>query len=82
MLESKKIKMLVATILGNCLVLVLYNFMPNLPEDVVQWVIAGISSTGAGGVLGQGFADGLSKGLTSTQGKKTIEAKLIEKGLK
>lgn len=78
---SKKIIMLIGTILGNCLVLALYNLWPDIPADVVQWVVAGISSTGIGGVLGQGFADGLSRGLTSHQGKKILEGQLEKNGL-
>ena len=73
---SKKLLMLVGTILGNCLVLILYNHFPDLPADVVQWVVGGISGTGLGGVLGQGFADGLSRGLTSSQGRKILAAEL------
>ena len=73
---SKKIVMLIGTILGNCLVLVLYHLWPDIPADVIQWVIGGISSTGIGGVLGQGFADGLSRGLTSSQGKKILASQL------
>ncbi|OGF99299.1 MAG: hypothetical protein A2Z86_07565 [Candidatus Glassbacteria bacterium GWA2_58_10] len=69
---SKKIIMLLGTIVGNCLVLMLYNFWPNIPAEVVQWAIGGISSAGVGGVLGQGFADGLSRGLTSHQGAKIL----------
>ena len=63
---SKKIQMLIGTILGNCLVLVIFNFWPNIPVEVVQYAIGGITSAGVGGVLGQGFADGMSKGLTSS----------------
>ena len=73
---SKKVQMLLGTILGNVLVLVLYNFFPDLPADAVQWAIGGISSAGIGGTLGQGFADGLSRGLTSSQGQKIIEAQI------
>jgi len=75
---SKKIVMLIGTILGNCLVLALYNLWPELPADVVQWAIAGVSSAGIGGVLGQGFADGLSRGLTSHQGKQILESQLAK----
>jgi len=77
---SKKIIMLIGTILGNCLVLALYNLWPDIPAEVVQWVVAGISSTGIGGVLGQGFADGLSRGLTSHQGKKILDSQLEKNG--
>ena len=73
---SKKIVMLIGTIIGNCAVLALYNFWPDIPQDVVLWTIGGISSTGIGGVLGQGFADGLSRGLTSSQGRKIMEGRL------
>ena len=73
---SKKITMLLGTIIGNCLVLVLYHLWPDLPADVVQWVIGGISGTGLGGLLGQGFADGLSRGLTSSQSGRIIAAQL------
>ena len=73
---SKKIIMLLGTIIGNCLVLALYNFWPNIPAEVVQWAIGGISGAGVGGVLGQGFADGLSRGLTSHQGDKILESQL------
>ena len=45
-----------------------------------QWVVAGISSTGLGGVLGQGLADGMSRGLTSHQGKKILESQLEKNG--
>lgn len=61
--------MLIGTILGNSLILFLYHIWPDIPSDVVAWVVGGISTTGLGGVLGQGFADGLSKGLTSTNAK-------------
>ena len=81
MQASKKLLMLVGTILGNCLVLVLYHFLPDLPSDVVQWVIGGISGAGLGGVLGQGFADGLSRGLTSSQGRKILAAELQKNSL-
>ena len=77
---SKKIIMLIGTILGNCVVLALYNLWPDIPADVVQWVVAGISSTGIGGVLGQGFADGLSRGVTSHQGKKILDSQLEKNG--
>ena len=77
---SKKIIMLIGTILGNCLVLALYNLWPDIPVDMAQWVVAGISSTGLGGVLGQGFADGMSRGLTSHQGKKILESQLEKNG--
>jgi len=70
---SKKVLMLLGTILGNILVLVLVHFWPDLPSNIIQWAIAGISSTGIGGVLGQGFADGLSKGLTSSKVKTILE---------
>ena len=50
--------------------------LPDLPADVVQWVIGGISGTGLGGLLGQGFADGLSRGLTSSQSGRIIAAQL------
>ncbi|MBW7996004.1 MAG: hypothetical protein FVQ81_05400 [Candidatus Glassbacteria bacterium] len=73
---SKKIVMLIGTILGNCLVIVLYNLWPDIPQDVLLWAIGGISSTGIGGVLGQGFADGLSRGLTSSQGKRIMDSRL------
>ncbi|HUU29364.1 MAG TPA: hypothetical protein VM123_16295 [archaeon] len=73
---SKKVLMLVGTILGNCLVLVLYHLWPEIPSDVIQWVVGGISSTGLGGLLGQGFADGLSRGLTSSQGAKIMASQL------
>jgi len=63
---SKKMQMLIGTILGNCLVLVLFAIWPDIPQDVVQYAIGGITSAGVGGVLGQGFADGMSKGLTSS----------------
>lgn len=63
---SKKIQMLIGTIIGNCLVLVIFNFWPHMPVEVVQYAIGGITSAGVGGVLGQGFADGMSKGLTSS----------------
>ncbi len=76
MQPSKKLLMLLGTILGNCLVLILYNYFPDLPADVVQWVVGGISGTGLGGVLGQGLADGLSRGLTSSQGKNILAAEL------
>jgi len=75
---SKKIIMLIGTILGNCLVLALYNFWPDIPADVIQWAIAGISTSGLGGVLGQGIADGMSRGLTSSQGKKILEAQNVK----
>ena len=77
---SKKIIMLIGTILGNCLVLALYNLWPDIPVDMAQWVVAGISSTGLGGVLGQGLADGMSRGLTSHQGKKILESQLEKNG--
>jgi len=69
---SKKIQMLIGTIIGNAAILALYSVLPDLPDDVVQWAITGISGTGLGGVLGQGFADGMSKGLTSSQGRKNM----------
>ncbi len=71
---SKKVLMLLGTILGDCLVLVLYHYWPEVPEEVVRWVIGGISGAGIGGVLGQGLADGLSRGLTSSQGKRILDA--------
>ena len=49
-----------------------------IPAEAIQWVIAGISSTGIGGVLGQGIADGMSRGLTSSQGKKILEAQNVK----
>ena len=73
---SKKIVMLIGTILGNCLVIALYNLWPDVPQNVLLWAIGGISSTGIGGVLGQGFADGLSRGLTSSQGKRIMDSRL------
>jgi hypothetical protein len=73
---SKKILMLVGTIIGNCAMVALYNFCPDVPQDVVLWAIGGISSTGIGGVLGQGFADGLSRGLTSSQGRRIMDGQL------
>ena len=75
---SKKIQMLIGTILGNCLVLALYNLWPDIPADVVQWAITGISGAGLGGVIGQGFADGMSRGLSSSHGKRIIDAKILE----
>jgi len=71
---SKKIIMLIGTVLGNCLVLALYNLWPDIPAEVIQWVVAGISSTGMGGVMGQGLADGMSKGLTSSKAKDILES--------
>ena len=81
MQQSKKLLMLIGTILGNCLVLILCHFLPDLPDEVVRWVIGGISGTGLGGVLGQGFADGLSRGLTSSQGRKILAAELQKNSL-
>ena len=78
---SKKMKMLIGTILGNCCVLLIYHFLGDIPTEVMQWIIAGISGTGLGGVLGQGFADGMSKGLTSSQGQKILAADLQKKSL-
>ena len=75
---SKKIVMLIGTIVGNCAVMALYNLWPDIPQDVLLWAIGGISSTGIGGVLGQGFADGLSRGLTSSQGGKIMESSLAK----
>ena len=75
---SKKIVMLIGTIIGNVAVLALYNLWPDIPRDVVLWAIGGISSTGIGGVLGQGFADGLSRGLTSSQGRRIMESDLAK----
>ncbi len=73
---SKKIMMLIGTIIGNLAMVVLYNFCPDIPQDILIWAIGGISSTGIGGVLGQGFADGLSRGLTSSQGRKIMDSRL------
>lgn len=76
---SKKVQMLIGTIIGNCLVIALYNLWPDIPPDAIHWAIGGISSAGVGGTLGQGFADGMSRGLTSSQGKQimaTTTAKL------
>ena len=78
---SKKIKMLIGTILGNCCVMLIYHYVGDIPTEVMQWIIAGISGTGLGGVLGQGFADGMSKGLTSSQGQKILAADLQKKSL-
>ena len=50
---SKKVIMLIGTIIGDCLVLILCHFWPDIPSDVVQWVVGGISGTGVGGLLGQ-----------------------------
>ena len=75
---SKKILMLIGTVIGNCLVIALYNLWPDIPKDVLLWAIGGISTTGIGGVLGQGFADGMSRGLTSSQGKKILESNLAK----
>ena len=70
---SKKVLMLFGTIIGNCGTLALCNLWPDIPTDAVQWAIAGISSAGIGGVLGQGFADGVSRGLTSHRSKMILE---------
>lgn len=70
MQPSKKLLMFIGTILGNLLVMIVYNFFPDLPAEVVQYAIAGISATGLGGVVGQGVADGMSRGLTSSKGKE------------
>jgi len=75
---SKKVMMLIGTILGNCAVLALYSIWPDLDAQVVQWAIGGISSAGLGGVLGQGIADGMSRGLTSHQGRKIMESQLTK----
>jgi hypothetical protein len=76
---SKKVIMLLGTIIGDCLVLILYHFWPDIPSDVVQWVVGGISGTGVGGLLGQGIADGMSRGLTSSQSGSILAAQLEKK---
>jgi hypothetical protein len=76
---SKKVTMLIGTIIGDCLVLILYHFWPEIPSDVVQWVVGGISGTGVGGLLGQGIADGMSRGLTSSQSGSILAAQLEKK---
>ncbi len=71
--DSKKLKMVLAGIAGTLLVLLIKGFFPDLPDSVIEWAISVVGGVPALGALGQSLADGMSRGLTSSQGAKILE---------
>jgi hypothetical protein len=76
MTESKKLKMMLAGIVGTLLVLLIRGFFPDLPDGVIEWAIAVVGGAPSLGALGQSLADGMSRGLTSSNAPRIIAAEL------
>jgi len=74
-MESKKLKMILSGIAGTLLVLLVKAFFQDLPDGVVEWAIAVVGGSSSLGVTGQSLADGMSKGLTSSQAGRILEAR-------
>jgi hypothetical protein len=80
-MESKKLKMVLAGIAGTLLVLLIKGLFPDLPDGVVEWAIGVVGGVPALGATGQAIADGMTKGLTSSQGAAIRENQREMQGL-
>ena len=76
MTESKKLKMVLAGIAGALLVVAIKGMFPEIPDNVIEWAIGVVGGVPSLGALGQSLADGMSRGLTSSQGPRIIAAEL------
>jgi hypothetical protein len=74
--DSKKVKMVLAGIAGTLLVLLIRGLFPDLPDSVIEWAIGVIGGVPSLGALGQSLADGMSRGLTSSNAPRIIAAEL------
>ncbi|MCE5272044.1 hypothetical protein LLH00_12280 [bacterium] len=74
--DSKKVKMVLAGIGGTLLVLLIRGLFPDLPDSVIEWAIGVIGGVPSLGALGQSLADGMSRGLTSSNAPRIISAEL------
>lgn len=70
--EGKKLQMVLAGIGGTLLVLIIKAIFPDLPDGVIEWAIGVVGGVPALGAMGQAVADGMSKGLTSSNAKQII----------
>ena len=59
-------KIITITIAGVLCLLLIAGFFPQLDQGLVKMALGAVGASGTGGVLGQGFADGMSKGATSS----------------
>jgi hypothetical protein len=75
-MESKKLKMVLAGIGGTLLVLLIRGVFPDLPDSIIEWAIGVVGGVPSLGALGQALADGMSRGLTSSQAPGIIAAEL------
>lgn len=76
MTESKKLKMVLAGIAGTLLVVAIKGMFPDIPDGVIEWAIAVVGGVPSLGTLGQAVADGMSRGLTSSNAPRIIAAEL------
>jgi len=74
---SKKIQMVLAGIGGTLLIVVLKAFFPDVPDDVIIWAITVIGAVPGLGATGQAIADGMSRGLTSSNAEKILKTGAI-----
>lgn len=77
LLESKKARVLLATVLVNLLYLLAKKWGFSVPQELDLWVIQAIDYLAGLYLLGQSFADAVSKGATST-GAQQLKQQEIE----
>lgn len=73
--QSKKLQQTLASIAGTLLVLLVKAIFPDIPDEVVIWGIGVVGGVPALGSVGQAIADGMSKGLTSSNADKILVQK-------
>lgn len=78
MFEGKKMSMVLIGVAGVLLVLLVKGLFPDLPDSVVEWAIGVVGGVPSLGAMGQAFADGMSRGLTSSRGPAILEARRLE----
>jgi len=76
---SKKIQHVIIGVAGTIVVLIIKAIWPDLPDGTIEWAIGVVGGVPALGAVGQSIADGMSKGLTSSNANKILEAGTVVK---
>lgn len=76
---SKKIQHVLIGVAGTIVVLIIKAIWPDLPDGTIEWAIGVVGGVPALGAVGQALADGMSRGLTSSNADKILESGTVVK---
>jgi len=72
--KSKKFLSAFIGALAQIVILIINGLFPDLPEELLWKVMIGVGSLFGLQIVSQGYADGQSRGLTSSKGDNVAEA--------